>query len=326
MKYLRNLFCFILLMALCAVPIFAADGLAVRNSAEFYLSFDEGIKDDRGNYTLTLHGDIPVVESGIGKAGHFAEGNYLTIENYDLGTDSFTISMWQNLITVNGDPVLIGNKDWASGHNPGMALVVMPDRWDMNLNTTTGERTDHFLWVENLGELCESTMNTWINVTYVVDRDACAITSYFNGVQVEDVVYFTVKGHDGSKFADEANGYTLNIGNDGTGTLYTRYESVKIDAYIDEVAIFRKALTAEEVSAMYNSYLETEPVTPPAETEPPETEPVTPPAETDPPETDPVTPPTQTDVDAPKTFDVFSVIAVMAALSGGAAVALRKKK
>ncbi|MBR5741972.1 MAG: LamG domain-containing protein, partial [Firmicutes bacterium] len=239
---------------LLAPLTYTADGMAVRDSAEFYLSFDNGIQDDRGAYTVTKNGDVPTVEGVVGQAGHFADANYLTIDNYSFGTDSFTVSVWLNEHEIVNDPLILSNKDWGSGKNPGMAFAVESAKWIMNVNAEGSERADRKINTAEVAALCEDNFNTWTFITFVVDRDAHTITGYFNGRQIGDPVDFSENGHDGLVYADEENGYPLNIGNDGTGAYYVTWEGSILDADIDELAIFRKALTADEVAAMYASY------------------------------------------------------------------------
>ena len=239
---------------LLAPLTYTADGQVVRDSAEFYLSFEDGVKDDRGNYTVTATGEIPTSDGAVGKAGHFADGNFLTIDNYSFGTDSFTVSVWLNEHTINSDPLILSNKDWGSGANPGVAFAVESAKWIMNINVPDGSRADRKITTAEVAALCEDNFNTWTFLTFVVDRDSHTITGYFNGRQIGAPVDFSENGHDGKIYADEVNGYPLNIGNDGTGAYFTTWEGSVLDADIDELAIFRKALSADEVAAMYASY------------------------------------------------------------------------
>ncbi len=232
---------------------YTADGEAVRQKADLYISFDDGVKDDMGHYTLTPSGETKTVEGKSGSAGNFNGTNNLLVDGFKFGTDSFTLSLWLNEHEVVTDPTILSNKNWDSGKNPGVAFAVEAEKWIMNVNTAEGTRADRKITVPEVSAICEDQKDVWTFITFVVDRDAKTITGYFNGRQIGDPVDFSENGQE-TDYEDNENGYMLYIGDDGRGEYFTVYPDAVLNVDLDELAIFRTALTADEVAALYSSY------------------------------------------------------------------------
>ncbi len=224
--------------------VFESDPAEVVKSANVYIDFDDGIVDSRGRYTITQNGETPLIEGKFGQAANFKNAvNYLTINNYSLGTDSYTISAWVNLHLIDGDPVLFGNKDWDSGSNPGIVIVAKEDLFRYSANAESGARIDSDYPFS--GSPITEAYDTWNHIAVSVDRDAQTITTYLNGRQYGKPVDFSDKGHAGLSY--DVN--VFNIGEDGASK-YNQGEGLDFD--LDEFAIFKKALTADEVAAVYS--------------------------------------------------------------------------
>ena len=225
---------------------FTSDPAEVVAGADLHLAFDGSFEDLTGNYTVSSIGTTELVEGVNGQAAALRSGaNYLTIDDFKFGTDSFTASMWLNCRAFEGsDPAIFSNKDWTTGANPGMIFYYKGGNWQYNVNTVEGSRLDCTYVIATSG--VNAQFNDWANVTIVCDREAQTLTYYVNGRQYDVVVDFSGKGYV-SAFDDETNNYPLMIGNDAAN--YSA--SNKIDFDCDEFIIWKKALTADEVAAAY---------------------------------------------------------------------------
>ncbi len=317
MKTLRYLFCFVLLLCFCAVPAVAATSEELIASADVHLTFDDGIRDVTGKYTVSSSmGDTPLVEGKFGQAANCQAGkNYMTVQGLAFGTNSFTVSAWVRQNAIGGDPALFGNKDWMGGENPGFVFCARNNDWVLNMSIPGGPRTDCIYLYDGAPDVTDT--KEWNHILITVDRDAQVASFYVNG-QLYKALYnnedFSERGYADISF-DTA--YPFNIGEDGVGTVNAA-QTYNVD--FDEVTVFLRALSAEEALAVYNYEPSETGTVVPAETEPPVTEPpVTEPPVTEAPQnTTPVVVP-------PKTVDLGVVVAAVAAVSIVGIVLTKKK-
>ena len=84
------------------------------NYGRRFMTFEDGIKNDNGSYSIYAEGDTPVVEGRFGSAVNVKNAvNYLCVEDFLFDSESFSISSWINVHAHSGDPVVFGNKDWS---------------------------------------------------------------------------------------------------------------------------------------------------------------------------------------------------------------------
>lgn len=209
-----------------------------------HLKLDGNLNDasSKGNNGTAV--GTPTFEAGkIGNAVHIPSGaDYVSLGapadlNFGTATD-FSISFWARANAFNGDPSLIGNKDWDSGGNQGYVIFTDSNRRvDWNLAGAPGGRKD--------GDQVPNvlTNDTWVHVVVTFDRDGQAVT-YINGER-----------RAGSSIAADQNnldtpeGFATNIGQDGAGD----YGSVFTDLEVDDLGIWRRVLTVNEVAAIYSA-------------------------------------------------------------------------
>jgi len=226
--------------------VFTSDANEVISTADVHIAFDGNVDDLTGNYTVTSVGTTAFTEGKAGQAASLKSGvNYLTVDGFKFGTDSFTISTWLNCHSFSSDPVILGNKDWASGANPGIALYYKNANWQYNMNIAEGTRSDDTYAIATSG--VNAQYNEWANITIVVDREAQTSTFYVNGRQYSTVSDLSENAFT-SALDDETNGFPLTIGEDGTGAYNA---SVALDMEMDELIVWKKALTADEIAAVY---------------------------------------------------------------------------
>ncbi|MBR4206397.1 MAG: hypothetical protein IKQ92_13070, partial [Clostridia bacterium] len=228
------------------LPANIPDGKAVLDTADVYISFDDGISDAKG-HSVAAQGTVDTVDGISGKAVKMdSSAGYVSLDGYTFGTDSFTIAGWFNTDSCSGDQALFSNKDWAAGGNPGFVVTQKGDNWKININADGGSRTDKECGYGMIpAEFGFSSIGQWYHLALVVDRAANTYKIYVNGLDFYPASEFKEEnGFDGLAFD---SGLPFNIGQDGTGT----YADGNLVTAYDEFAIFKKALTHEEVAALY---------------------------------------------------------------------------
>lgn len=217
-----------------------------------HLKFDGDGADSSGrNNNGTPVGSPSFVPGRLGSALRYSSAangssfNYVTLGapadlNFGAGTD-FSVSFWSKFSTWAGDPAFIGNKNWNSGGNPGWVIATAGDgRLQWNAAPT---RIDYD------GPGGTMSGGNWHHVVVTFGRNS-VISTYLDGVKVDERAAATAG--DWNTPANQAT----NIGQDGTGT-YTDNNSVGIaDGTIDDVGIWRRAITADEAKAIYRAGLD----------------------------------------------------------------------
>ena len=214
---------------------------AVTQDLVVHLKFDDNLNDASGKGNNGTAVGAPGFAAGkIGQAVHVPSGaDYVSLGapadlNFGADTD-FSIALWALLKEWDGDPSLIGNKNWGSGGNQGYVLAADDDgHFQWNLAGAPGSRKDY-------DGAAGALSNGWHHVVVTFTRTGNAAT-YIDGLEVNSK----------SIAADQNNIDTpaemaTNVGQDGTGA----YGSAFIDADFDDLGIWRRALTAQEVAAIY---------------------------------------------------------------------------
>lgn len=172
------------------------------------------------------------------------EGNFIQFSNsgnryaltnspaFRFGVQDFTVELRVKTTGGGSDPAYIGNKNWASGANPGWVIFrTGTTTWRVNLGTgVSAGRRDLSGGVIN--------DNKWHMLSAVFNRKGSLIL-YQDGVQVAaQPTLSTVAGAiDGP--------YPLVIGDDGT----TKYNptAASINSYIADVRIWKTVLPADVI-------------------------------------------------------------------------------
>ncbi len=226
----------------------------VTNGLVVYLNFDNSINAQGGT---TNHGALytggatsgPRYRTGIiGSAATFA--NTATSGQPDdwaitLGSlewvysNSFSVSLWERTAT-SGDGALMGNKDWTSGANVGWVISSL-DQKNLNYNAVGGTRRD----VELNPPFSDGA---WHLVTVTFDRATNRVTSYIDGLPVS-TTDISPSGN-----ASLNAGFSTLIGSSGNGT----YSAT---ADVDDLGVWTRVLTAQEVAGIYGAGLNHRPLT-----------------------------------------------------------------
>lgn len=213
-----------------------------------HLTFDGDLNDTSGkSHNGTAVGNIPFGTGQIGQGAGFsttvANGrNYITLgapTDLNFGTGDFTISFWIKYTERHSDPSVIANKDWGSGGNQGWVFAPSGTGLKWNVADSTRTRKDS----PGLGTLNDGKWHHYITTFHRADR----ATTFIDGVQVNTVDISSM-----TQTVDTPTGLAVNIGEDGTG-LYNDVTSGDpgfADAMIDDLGIWRRALTPQEAIAV----------------------------------------------------------------------------
>jgi hypothetical protein len=221
-----------------------------------HLPFDDDYNNTRGNVTATAVGSPKFGEGRIGKAVAVttlkdgSQFDYVTLSAsplLDFGSvndgnaTDFTVAFWCNYTNQVADPAIISNKDWSSSDNPGWGIFAQGGG-NLRVNVTDDVR----------GKL--STTDTpvvrdgkWHHVAVAFAR--ATVASIF-----VDGKLASTASLDPVKSSLEA-GLALNIGQDGTGQYTDGGGAEHVNMLIDDLGIWRRALSAGEVSAIYDAGL-----------------------------------------------------------------------
>ena len=211
-----------------------------------YLPFEGDYQDKSGKHLhASVGGGSPEINSG-GKFGRFVAINgsdeFLTLgkpSEMDFGTATdFTLMTWYRVSgDQSGDPVIVGNKNWSSGSNRGVLLLANEGNGDdvgINLASSSVDRKDI--------DPIDYSFNGWWLLVATFDRDGAA-TLYAGNPQGQlNMIAGSIQN-----VGDLNSSLNWNIGQDGTGSY--RYN---LKADLDDFAVWRRALTLDEVRTIYN--------------------------------------------------------------------------
>jgi hypothetical protein len=218
----------------------------ISDSLVVHLKFENNLNDASGkNNNGTAVGAPTFAPGKIGQAAHIPSGaDYVSMgspADLNFGTDTdFSVSFWAKVIAWDGDPSFIGNKDWNSGGNQGWVLAADGDgHFQWNLAGSPGSRKDYD------GPPNLFSDQNWHNIVVTFTRAGNAVT-YVDGAQADSRPMTADKNN-----VDTPVDFATNIGQDGTGN----YGSVFTDADMDDVGIWRRTLTPQEVAAIHTAGL-----------------------------------------------------------------------
>ena len=169
--------------------------------------------------------------------------NYVTLgtsDDFTFGpTNDFSVSFWLRYSTLTGEFPLIANRDWSNPSNPGWGIAVGTNgqvRWLLAGPPGAAKSYD--------GTPGAFADGAWHHVLVVFARSTNA-TTYFDGAVV-NVQSLAANTND----IGTPPGLNLNVGQDGTGA-YTGGGIAGIDAAMDDLGIWQRALSADEAALFY---------------------------------------------------------------------------
>ncbi|WP_188505156.1 Ig-like domain-containing protein [Parapedobacter pyrenivorans] len=243
-----------------------------------YLPMDDDLADASGNrFDATLGmkatAEIGFVEDPIrGKVVEFNPGSYAVLPKHDLlrptATQNFSINLWVKLQGIGSDPVIFSNSDWDSGSNPGLVLCTdggatyngTPETgrgWIVKVAGSDANARTRIDWRAGQTNPPAPALsdNRWHMVTMVINQTEKQLQVYIDG---------TAYAQDGNPSSDdlstlvgplwdEVNDYPFTLWEGGTGDYNAGSDTRKVlTGLMDELHIYKKALTEAEVTALYN--------------------------------------------------------------------------
>jgi hypothetical protein len=228
-----------------------ADPSVLSNGLVAYLPFDGNYSDLQGNVTASAVGS-PTFEAGKrgqgihvknlkdGSLNHYVTLGYPNALKFGEAKD-FTVSFWVKQISQAGDQAFISNKDWNSANNRGWGVFSQGGAVTRVQLTGPSGSVDKF----SNNPLANLPDGAWHLITVAVAR-AGNVDTYVDGALALSSP-MTVKGN----IDTDDLGFAINLGQDGTGQ-YTDGGSAELDAVLDEVAVWNRALNAQEASALFS--------------------------------------------------------------------------
>lgn len=202
------------------------------------MKFDDNLNDDAKDVTgmAIVNGKINYVPGKSNKAVQISAGNSNSIDlgNRDdlkVGSGDFTVSFWHTG-DLAGDQTIISNKNWNSGKNVGWYIGPAVAN-SMTINASDGtNRSD---------TRAESVGNEWHLFTVTMERASQTAKVYVDGVE-------KAKGTIAAPAGNSLDSYNIHIGTDGNKG------NGGANVTMDELKIWKRALTATEVKALSDSY------------------------------------------------------------------------
>ncbi|MFA5535461.1 MAG: LamG domain-containing protein, partial [Mariniphaga sp.] len=257
---MKKEFYFVFVCMFLAIVSFAQEGPVV------YLPLDNDLNDASGNglhavdsgQVATVFVDDPL----RGRVAFFEETAHAALPHDDalrFGTNDFAVALWLKIDRVGSDPVVISNKDWNNARNRGFVMYVdealTPGEVNFGINLGDGKSEDggshtRFYWkaFENMSP--DVIDGTWHSVAASFDRDGL-LSVWIDGepqYSAMDLSLAPGMAH------DIVNDYPIRIMEDGTG----KYNSTEVEngteglsGYIDEIRIWNRTITEEEVKEFY---------------------------------------------------------------------------
>ena len=226
---------------------------SITNGLAVYLNFDNNISDSGTNITTPIGVDpTPKYTNGvIGSAAFFNNDGSggdsidwaLSLGNIEwVYSGSWSFSMWVNA-TQATDGGLLGNKDWYSGGNVGWLFA--PSRLKA-INYTASGASRHDIGTANVLD------SQWHFVSAVFDRDANSVAYYVDGA-LNTTASLGTTGMESLTPTTFSPNATL-VGSSGNDTWSGQ-------GAVDDLAIWYRPITSDEVLAIYAQGLQGKPLT-----------------------------------------------------------------
>ena len=241
-----------------------------------HLTFDGTYADSSGRSNNATSVGSPTFEPGfLGQAVHLissgtpannpATNNYVTLgypSDLVFGSDmtggvasDFSVSFWSKIKLQNDDEAIIGNKDWMSGGNPGWVIASEGGglKWNYRDNAINqpgvgSSRRDSPTVAPQLED------GGWHHVVVTLARHSYG-SIYVDGALVNQATLLP----DSTNIVGSADttglGWSVNIGQDGTGTYTDGNSGAALDMLVDDLAIWRRVVTDQEALGIFNAGL-----------------------------------------------------------------------
>jgi hypothetical protein len=264
-----------ILAAVLGTCLYASKAAAttVTNGLTAHLKFDSNLLDSTTNGINGTSVGLGTVDTNgitfapgiLGKAVHIVVTVDGTTNNYvSLGypaklqfgsdathdTSDFSVSMWLKIFSSQADEPFISNKNWDSSGNIGWIISNESDGTRVQLTDNVNPKWNI---PNHAGPQLED--GQWHNLVVTFQRTNVS-SVYVDGVLLSSFSIAPASGSAvGSLETDQlpvtrGPGWAINLGEDGTG-LYATNNGAALDCLMDDVGIWRRALTAPEAQEIY---------------------------------------------------------------------------
>jgi hypothetical protein len=191
--------------------------------------FDDGSKDSVGSNHGSLEGGSAITEEGYLFLDN--DGDYVNMgypQSLDIKGHNWTISAWADPASLDSIQYVVAKSDFSGDTDGRYALFLFANRFAAMIDD--GDEKSAFGTVE-------ITLGEWVYLTAVYKRGAELMT-YVNGkfdasIPISDNAY-------------EPIGHPFQIGNIPNSQTY-------FDGMIDDVMVYQKALSEDQIKAIYNN-------------------------------------------------------------------------
>lgn len=255
-----------------------ASATTVTNALTVHLKFDGNLLDSTANKingtnvalgTADKNG-VTFAPGFLGQAVHIlvtvdgTTNNYVTLgypallhfgSDATSNTTDFSVAMWLKIASSSADEPFISNKNWDSSGDLGWVISNESDGTRVQLTDNVNPKWN---MVGHAGPQLED--QTWHHLAVTFQRTNLAST-YVDGVLLNTFSIAPAAGNavgsletDGQPNPPRSGvagpDWAINLGEDGTG-LYATNNGAALDCLMDDVGIWRRALTASEVQEIY---------------------------------------------------------------------------
>ncbi len=237
-----------------------APSIVVTNGLAIHLKLDGNFKDSSPNGLNASPVGTPTFAPGhLGQAAHITTSkdgitnNYVTLgypDQLKFGSDAtgdtidFSVAFWVSYTHSLDDQPFISNKNWGSGDNQGWGIFTQGGgnfKWNLR-DDISGRRDSTAPTTVRDGD--------WHHIVVTFQRTNNA-SIYVDGVLVNTGNMAPDAGQPVGSLDAVDSSYLINLGQDGTG-VYTDGGSAEVDVLMDDFAIWRRLLTANEAAGIFS--------------------------------------------------------------------------
>jgi len=170
-------------------------------------------------------------------------------------TNDFSVSFWVNYDNSIDDPPYLSNKDWNSSNNTGWGLFTQ-EGGNLRVVATGTPRGSANKMDAVLGQIVRDS--TWHHIAASFWRGQNTFT-YIDGT-IANVAPLVISGSVDTTYYTNVVGtvtnvfpFAVNIGQDGRGDYTDNGSAQIVNCAIDDLGIWRRALTPQDISGIYTS-------------------------------------------------------------------------
>ncbi len=271
MKKLAIILSTLLLLTALILPVAALEPARgnideVFKDAYLHSTFDNTTgKDITKNHSVMPYGTCTHIGGQFGRGMNMHSPlNSLQIKKFGVGAGSFSFSGWFKVSYHDNLPMLFTNRDLSSligseeffGHDaiadiPGWSIYL---DWSGNVvfSAKPAEGGVPFYCIFPTADYFPSTgMDTakWHHLVVVVDKENCTVSAYVDNEQIGESESLPKSHADKSYDTEEERKGIMTIGDDISNDYQ---DTLLMTMHIDEIAAFKRALTEDEIAAIYD--------------------------------------------------------------------------